>query len=287
MKLSSSRRLKNRIATTLFSACALSGVVLFAVLFFAVVGKGIGALSFDFLSKGMEQAGASGGILMNLLGTAILLVTAAIVAVPISTALAFLVRYFRKRDKLSGALEMLLYILNGVPSILLGIMGFILFVRDLEMGKSWLTGGVLLGMMIVPTITVVLIERISAIPSAYIESARGLGMNKAQVAWTVVLPRCWSSILTGLLLGLARAAGETAPILFTATVFSGAGLPEGIKNSPVLTLPYHIFVLAQDSLESASGNLWGAALVLLLLVFAMSMLVLPIRLKTHDESRHA
>lgn len=282
-----SRSWKNHLATLIFSACALVGVLLFLILFYAVVKKGINALNWNFLTAEMQQAGASGGILMNLIGTGILLFTAAIVAVPISTAIAFLLRYFRHKGKMTSSLEMLLYILNGVPSILIGILGFILFVRDLEMGKSWLVGGFLLGMMITPTITVILIERIASIPQAYIEAARGLGMTEAQVAWKVILPRCWSSILTGLLLGLARAAGETAPILFTATVFSGAGLPSGVRDAPVLSLPYHIFVLAQDSLELASGNLWGAALVLLILVFSMSLVVLPFRLRTHDESRHA
>jgi phosphate transport system permease protein len=92
-------------------------------------------------------------------------------------------------------------------------------------------------------------------------------------------------VITGSLLGLARAAGETAPIMFTATIFSGATWPHAIRESPVLTLPYHIFILAQDSFDPAVGaKLWGAALVLLALVFLLSLLALPARLKTHEEA---
>ena len=91
--------------------------------------------------------------------------------------------------------------------------------------------------------------------------------------------------LTGSLLALARAAGETAPIMFTATIFAGATLPKGIHESPVLSLPYHIFILAQDSFDPAVGSkLWGAALVLLALVFTLSLIALPSRLKVHEEA---
>jgi phosphate transport system permease protein len=103
-----------------------------------------------------------------------------------------------------------------------------------------------------------------------------------------VLPQSLGGLVTGLLLGLARAAGETAPIMFTATVFAGATWPAGIKDSPVLSLPYHIFILAQDSFDPAvSGKLWGTALVLLALVFGLSLLALPARLKVHEEARGA
>ena len=123
----------------------------------------------------------------------------------------------------------------------------IVFVGVLGWGKSWLSGGILLGMMILPTVTVALIERIESLPGKYLEAAAGLGLSRSQIVWSVVLPQSATGLITGSLLGLARAAGETAPIMFTAAVFAGASLPQGIRESPVLSLPYHIFVLAQDS----------------------------------------
>ncbi len=102
----------------------------------------------------------------------------------------------------------------------------------------------------------------------------------------VLLPQSAGALITGLLLGLARVAGETAPLLFAATVFSGAGVPTGIRESPVLSLPYHVFVLAQDSLDPAvSEKVWGTASVLLLIVVGLSLAALPLRLRIHDGAR--
>jgi phosphate transport system permease protein len=139
--------------------------------------------------------------------------------------------------------------------------------------------------MILPTVTVSLIERIKALPKKYVEAAAGLGLRQSQIVWSVILPQSWSGLITGSLLGLARAAGETAPIMFTATIFAGATLPHGVRESPVLSLPYHIFILAQDSFDPGVGaKLWGSALVLLALVFALSVIALPMRLRLHEEA---
>ncbi len=110
-------------------------------------------------------------------------------------------------------------------------------------------------------------------------------MTQAQIVRAVILPQSWSGLITGSLLGLARAAGETAPIMFTATIFAGATFPTGVRESPVLSLPYHIFILAQDSFDPAVGaKLWGSALVLLALVLGLSLLALPLRLRIHEEA---
>ena len=141
--------------------------------------------------------------------------------------------------------------------------------------------------MILPTLTVALVERLAAVPRKYIEAATGLGLTREQIITAVWLPQSWSGLVTGSLLGLARAAGETAPILFVTAVFSGATLPTGIRDNPLLALPYHVFVLAQDTFNAdARANLWGAALVLVALVACFNLAALPLRLKLHEESGH-
>jgi len=162
----------------------------------------------------------------------------------------------------------------------------IFFVGFLGWGKSWLGGGILLALVMLPTVAVAMIERLRALPQAQIEAAVGLGLSDSQVVRAVLLPQSAGALITGLLLGLARVAGETAPLLFAATVFSGAGVPTGIRESPVLSLPYHVFVLAQDSLDPAvSEKVWGTASVLLLIVVGLSLAALPLRLRIHDGAR--
>ena len=279
------RRLLDRLLVLICGASTIFVCALLLGLIFVIYQRGAPALSWTFLTEQIRQVGAQGGIFFNLIGTIILVMTALVVCSPIAVALALLERVYVRNLRARRALSVFLYTLNGVPSIVFGIFGFVVFVKWLGWGKSWLDGGILLAAMILPTVTVALIERIKALPSKYVEAAAALGLNESQVIWSVILAQSWSGLLTGSLLGLARAAGETAPIMFTATIFAGATMPHGIKDSPVLSLPYHIFILAQDSFDPSVGaKLWGAALVLLALVLLLSIIALPSRLKMHEEA---
>ena len=173
-----------------------------------------------------------------------------------------------------------------MPSIVFGLAGLALFVNTFGWQKSWLAGGIVLGLMIVPTVAVAFLEKLRAIPTHTIEAATGLGLRRSMISTAVLLPQAAAGLVTGLLLGLARAAGETAPIMFTAVIFSGATIPNGISDSPVLALPYHIFVLAQDSFDPAAlQKAWGAAALLLALVFGLAIAALPLRLRIHEEAK--
>jgi phosphate transport system permease protein len=282
------RKTLDRVFLVTICGCAAIGCVLLLGIVGAIVVRGLPAISWQFLTEHIRMVGAAGGIFYNLIGTLILITAALVVCVPLAVGVALVYSVYLPRQ---GAprrwLTLLLYTLNGVPSILFGIFGLIVFVKFFGWGKSWLTGGILLGMMILPTAAVALIERMQSLPPKYIEAAAGLGLNQSQIIWSVVLPQSLSGLVTGLLLGLARAAGETAPVMFTATIFAGATFPHGIKESPVLSLPYHIFILAQDSFDPTVGSkLWGAAMVLLGLVFFLSLVALPTRLKIHEEAHH-
>lgn len=279
------RRASNVLFPALCGFCAVLACALLFGLVFVIAQRGLPALSWTFFTEQIRQVGSAGGIFYNLIGTLILISAALLICAPIATGLALTHAVYLRNDGARSRLGLFLYTLNGIPSIVFGIFGFIVFVKFLGWGKSWLTGGILLALMILPTVTVALIERIKALPKKYLEAAAGLGLRESQIVWSVILPQSWSGLITGALLGLARAAGETAPIMFTATIFAGATLPHGVRESPVLSLPYHIFILAQDSFDPAVGaKLWGSALVLLALVFALSIVALPIRLRLHDEA---
>lgn len=283
----SRRRLFDLAFRTAAGLCALIACGILATIVGAIVAKGFPAVSWQFLTEQIRLVGADGGIFYNLVGTLILLASALTVSAPLAIGTALVVGFYLRDERWRRRFQLLLYVLNSLPSLLFGLFGFIVFVKFLGWGKSWLTGGVLLGLMILPTVTVALLERLRAVPARYLEAAAGLGLRPSQIVWSVLWPQSVGGWITGSLLGLARAAGETAPIMFTATIFAGATVPTGIAESPVLSLPYHIFILAQDSFDPSVGpKVWGTAVVLLGLVFALSLIALPLRLRLHEEATH-
>lgn len=281
------RKFKHRAFKLAAGACAALACGVLVMIALAILMRGLPAVSWKFYTEQIKLVGADGGIFYNLVGTLILITTAVLVSAPIAVGVALVHGVYLRGHRLQEKLTLLLYLLNGVPSILFGLFGLMVFVQFFGLGKTWLAGGILLGMLILPTVTVALIERIASLPTRYVEAAAGLGLTQSQIIWSVILPQSLSGLVTGSLLGLARAAGETAPIMFTATIFAGATFPHAIKESPVLSLPYHIFILAQDSFDPSVGaKLWGTALTLLGLTVCLSLLALPLRLKIHEEAHH-
>lgn len=280
------RRLGDRLFRLLTGLCTLAALGLLAAIASTLAARGLPALAWSAGGRAVGDPLGSAGLLYPLLGTLLLMVTAVAIAIPLATGLSLLETVYLG-GRARTALRTSIYVANAVPSILFGIFGLLFFVLFLGWGKSWLAGGIVLGLMILPTVTVSLSERIAALPRHYRQAAAALGLSRSKIIWSVLLPQSRGGLVSGALLGLARAAGETAPIMFTAVVFAGATLPDGFRDSPVLALPYHIFVLAQDSFHpAAERELWGAAAVLLALVFGLSLLTLPFRLRLSEEARH-
>lgn len=282
------RRLRDALLFGWAALSALTACALLAGLAGVIVVRALPALNVRFFFTASAAAGAAGGVRDQLAGTLLLIASAGLLSAPAAVALALL-RGFYLPARAAQRLALALLAANGIPSILFGIFGFLVFSRFLGWGKSWLAGGAVLALMILPTAATALAERIAALPPATLEAARALGLARAEVVRRVVLPMCRGGLASGLLLGLARAAGETAPILFCAAVFSGAGpLPSGIADSPVVALPYHIFTLAQDSFGAdVRARMWGAAAVLLGLTLSLSLAALPARLAHAREVRDA
>lgn len=249
--------------------------------------SGAHSMNIDFLTSPAVGAGVDGGILYQILGTVILIVTAAVFTTPLGYGVAIYQSCYNRSPVTSRILSNAMDILNATPSVVLGIIGYVVFIKWLDLGKSWLTGALVLSLMILPLVTSSIYQRIMTIPSDYIESAKALGIAKDKILKSVILPYSFGGYITGLSLGLARAAGETAPIMFTAAVFSGADVPTGIKDSPVVALPYHIFNLAQDTFDpKASHNAWASASTLIFIVFIFLALSAIVRSKTHEQASH-
>lgn len=273
----------------LATVCALSAAGCCCLLF-GILGTialhGLPAIDWTFLTTATTQGGAGGGIFHQILGTLILICAALLLCAPMALAVGLVQSVYLSDHALRRPVTLALYLLNGVPSILFGIVGMIIFVRLFGWGKSWAAGSLLLALMMLPTATIAFIEKIVQVPQSALEAARGLGLRRSQMIRSVIVPQSAGGLVTGLLLALARAAGETAPIMFTATIFSGAGIPSGIRESPVLSLPYHIFILAQDSADpEARSRIWATALVLVGIVTLFSLIALPARLRVHEETR--
>jgi len=252
----------------------------------SIVFKGIGAFSLDFLFRPAKDFGKSGGIFYQILGSLLMVGAAALLVLPLALGTALFQNSYNNRPKVRYLLEQSLYALNAIPSITYGIFGLIFFVNVLNTGISWFFGSVILAIMILPTATLSTYQAMAAIPKIYHENAVALGLTRAQTIRRVTLPQSFHGLVTGLLIGLARAIGETAPIMFIATAFSGVTVPQSLVE-PVSTLPTHILELAQQSTDpQALQNAWGASLTLVLLVAGFSGLALLLRRRLSSEGHH-
>ena len=272
-----SRRLKNRIF--LIFCWGSLGFSAFVLLFLVatILWNGFQAINLEFIIQPAKNFGAEGGILYQITGSIMLVVTAALLSFPIALGTAIYKSEYLKNERLQRLSDILIYGLNGIPSVMFGIFGLILFVNLFNTGISWFVGSIILGIMILPTLVLTAYQSINSIPQHYRESGLALGMNKWQVNTQVLIPMGIHGAFTGLLLGLARAIGETAPIMFIATAFSGAAIP-GSLLEPVASLPTHILALAQQATDpTALQNAWGASLVLIALVGMFSLTALYFR----------
>jgi len=250
-----------------------------------IVFNGAQAINLDFLLTRSRDFGAEGGIFYQIIGSILLITGASLISFPIALGTAIFKSEYLKNNFLQRLSSILVYGLNGIPSIIFGIFGLIFFVHFLETGISWLVGAVILAIMIIPTIVLAAYQSINSIPKIYRDSALALGLNRWQVILKVVLPQGISGAITGLLIGAARAIGETAPIMFIATAFSGVEMP-GSLFEPVTALPTHILALAQHATDSqALKNAWGTSLVLIILVFVFSVSALFTRIKLRSVSQ--
>ena len=277
---SSSSRLARRIffQKLLFMlfrfAAGINGVVLLIIVYY-LVANGWRAINWTFLTQAPMDSMTKGGILPCIMGTLFLGIGALVVAFPIGVASAIYINEYARPGKVLRIVRLGISNLAGVPSVVFGLFGLAFFVIYLKMGVSLLAGALTLGAMSLPVIIGSSEEALKAVPNTYREASLGLGATKWQTILRVVLPSALPGILTGGILGLSRAAGETAPIMFTAAVFYTPRLPKSVFDE-VMALPYHIYVLATAGTEiEATRHLqYGTALVLIFLVLGLNLLAI-------------
>ncbi len=278
------RRLLNRLYSSLGLIVTLLGLTVLFFLFFILFKKGIGAVDFDFLTNDSRNFGVEGGIKYQIIGSLLMVVVASIISLPIAVGFALFKSEYIKSAFWQKFTSVILYGLNGIPSVIYGLFGLIFFVNFLNTGISWFVGSVILAIMMIPTISLASFQSFNSIPTLYRESSLALGLTRTEMVFKVILPKGISGAITGYLLAIARAIGETAPIMFIATAFSGVGIP-GSVFEPVSSLPTHILALSQQASNPiALQNAWGASFVLLCFVLLFSLVSLFIRFKTRSVS---
>lgn len=264
---------------------AAAGTVLFVlgVILFDIVYNGAPALSWEFLTASPRDLGRSGGIGPAILGTLYLVGGAILFALPIGVGAAIYLHEYTREGRITRIIRAGVDLLGGTPSIVFGLFGFAFLVLYLGLGVSLLAGQITLGLMVLPTIIRTTEEAFKSIPVGVREGSLALGATPWQTIWRVVIPPAVPGILTGTILSIGRAAGETAPILFTAVVFSRRFLPASVME-PVMALPYHLFILATN-VPGARENQYGTALVLLVLVAAIYLVAILIRTRYQRSIR--
>ncbi|MFH1881818.1 MAG: phosphate ABC transporter permease PstA [Planctomycetota bacterium] len=271
--------LMQRVISWLLRAMTYFIVFVIACIILKIAWNGLPVISWEFLTAMPKRSGAEGGILPAIIGTLTLVVGTVAVALPLGMATAVYLSEYAKPGRFARTVRLAIVTLAGVPSIVFGLFGLGLFVMFLGFGASIISGCLTLACMILPTIIVSSEEALRAVPQSFREGSLALGATKWQTIHKNVLPYSISGMLTGSILGIGRAAGETAPILLTVAAFYLPKFPKSIFDQ-VMALPYHLYVLVTQHPDAAKVRpmAYATALVLLVLVLAVNLAAILLRI---------
>lgn len=241
-----------------------------------LLARGISAISTEFLFGMPSNGMKSGGIFPAILGTILLTLGTALFSVPVGIGAAIYLSEFAGDNKWTKAIRLAIINLAGIPSVVYGLFGLGLFVIFLQFSTSILSGALTLAIMTIPVIISTSEEALRAVPQSFRVVSISLGATRWQTIRKIVLPEAKPGIVTGVILGLERAAGETAPILFTAAVFFLPSLPKSIFD-PTMALPYHLYVISTQVPGMPVNIQYGTALVLVIFVLSMNIIATIIR----------
>ena len=241
-----------------------------------IIYQGAPSISWEFLTQMPSDGMRSGGILPAILGTLYLTVGTAIFSVPLGIAAAVNLAEYAPDNRWTRLIRLAIINLAGIPSVVYGLFGLGLFVLFLNFGTSILAGSLTLALMTLPIIISTAEEAIRSVPQSFRTVSISLGATKWQTIRRVVLPQALPGILTGVILGLERAAGETAPILFTAAAFFLPQLPTSVFDA-TMALPYHLYVISTQVPGMPIEIQYGTVLVLLAFVLGMNLIAASIR----------
>ncbi|MCE7981476.1 MAG: phosphate ABC transporter permease PstA [Caldilinea sp. CFX5] len=270
------RQQTNRLVIIFISLVALVVILPIVLVIGFVIYQGIGTLSWEFLTAMPRNGMREGGIMPALLGTVFLTFGTAIAAFPLAIAAAIYLAEYARENRLTRWVRLAIVNLAGIPSIVYGLFGLGAFVLFLGFGTSILAGSLTLGILTLPVVISTAEEAINSVPRQFRTVSLSLGATRWQTIRHQVLPHALPGIITGVILGLGRAAGETAPILFTVAAFYVPELPTSIFDQS-MALPYHLYVISTQIPGMPLSIQYGTALVLMLIVLALTLVATLVR----------
>ena len=236
-----------------------------------IILKGVPSLSWEFLVSSPTDGMRAGGIFPAIVGSVLLTIGTIAVSVPFGILTGIFLVEYSKDNIVRRVINLTIVNLAGIPSIIYGLFGMSLFVIFLQFGSSIISGALTLGIMCLPVIITATREALLAIPKDLREASLALGATKWETTWKIILPTALPGILTGIILSISRAAGETAPIMFTVAAFYLPFLPVSIWDQ-VMALPYHLYVIATQVPNMPENIMNGTVFVIVVLTVGFNLL---------------
>jgi phosphate transport system permease protein len=284
MNNSAKNQLKDKAFKYFGIFCTFLGIFILGVFLVGIVVDGVGKIDWDFMTNLPSYRANKAGILTAWTGTLWIFFLTAIVAIPLGISAGLYLEEYGKKSRLANLLEINITNLAGVPSIIYGILGLEIFVRMMGLGGSLLAGAFTLSLLILPVIIVATRESLKAVPGTLRTASFALGATKWQTIWSLVLPAAASNIITGIILALARAVGETAPLI----VIGALAYVPFVASSPMdefTVMPIQIFNWISRPQHEFTVNATAAIVILLAFVFVMNGLAVYIRLKAKKKQK--
>jgi phosphate transport system permease protein len=280
------KKIEEKIGFSALNLCVITVATALFIILYDIVSKGWGRISWEFLTMPPAMGMTEGGIFPAIVGTFMVTVITAVFAVPLGMGCAVYLNEYAKDNFITRLIRMSIRNLSGVPSIVYGLFGVVVFVNMMHIGTSILSAGMTLGLMTLPWTITASEEALKNVPQSYRDGAFALGATKWTTLKTNVIPYAVPGMLTGTILGLSRAAGETAPILFTGAAFFLPFLPRSLSDQ-FMALPYHLYIMATQhhDIEAVRPIAYGTALVLITLILVMNLSAIILRYKLRKLKR--
>jgi len=278
----SKRQLSQRTAFSLLITATIIVILPVLAIVIQIIVSGADAISLEFLTEAPSQAGKAGGILPAIVGTFYLMLGTIIVALPLGVMAGIYLTEYARDNWFTRSINLAIVNLAGVPSIVYGLFGLGVFVLLFHFGMSLLSASLTLACQALAMTVTTSREAILAVPREYREGSLAVGATRWQTIRHLVLPQALPGIITGAVLAMSRAAGETAPILVVGAAFLLPGLPQSPFDQ-FMALPYHLYTVAAHIPGMARSTMWGVALVLLVVVLSFNVLATVIRLRARQR----